>query len=122
MTRYVLVVAALLLTGQANVAVAAEEDKPQHSKNAVKVLATLDMLGINNKEIRDMLTAVDSRIEKGYLNLAEEQVMGGRLLLHYKLSGKQGIKQLELMYTPKDSNAEVRASTRGVMFNYKLKF
>lgn len=122
MTRYVLVVAALLLTGQANVAVAAEEDKPQHSKNAVKVLATLDMLGINNKEIRDMLTAVDSRIEKGYLNLAEEQVMGGRLLLHYKLSGKQGIKQLELMYTPKDSNTEVRASTRGVMFNYKLKF
>jgi hypothetical protein len=122
MTRYVLVVAALLLTGQANVAVAAEEEKPQHSKNAVKVLATLDMLGINNKEIRDMLTAVDSRIEKGYLNIAEEKVMGGRLLLHYKLSGKQGIKQLELMYAPEDSNAEVRASTRGVMFNYKLKF
>ncbi len=115
-----LVVAALLLTGIASEAVAAEEKK-QQSKNAAKVLATLQMFGIKDSRIKSLIEEVDKHVEGRYLRITEERWDTNRVVLRYKLGTRMGMRQLEMMYTPSHkSNYSITAGTTGIMFNYHI--
>lgn len=129
-----LVVALLLLTVLGNQAQAAEP-KEHRSKHARQLLATLDTLGISNRDIKEFVATIDSRIDKGYLRFSEQQVpmVGGKLTFRYRLnnnidplleqSRKHGVKRLELRYAPsEDSRWEIVASRKFVMTNYRLTF
>jgi hypothetical protein len=116
-----LVVAALLLTNLTGIAAAA--DTPEHpSKNAQKLIATLNALGINSPEVQDFMNEVNSHVENGYFNFAQQDMMGGKLALRYPVSVPGIPHRLELNYTPNDSHVAVTARTDGIMVSYKLKF
>lgn len=120
MTKCMLVVAALLLTGLAYEAVAAEEKK-RPSKKVAKVLATLEMLGIKDKRIRELVETVDNRIEGKYVRIMSEEYGDHRVTLRYRLGSRMGTKQLEFLYKPSDeSHWSVSARTDAVMLNYRL--
>jgi hypothetical protein len=116
-----LVVAALLLTALPGMATAAE-DPEHHSKNARKTLVVLSALGMDHPDLVNFVGTVDERVDGGYLRLAEEKTMGGTMTLHYELSGGVRAKQVELKFTPDDSNMEYTARPNGVMANYKFNF
>ena len=109
MTRSVLIVAALLLFNLVGIAAAAEP--PEHkSKSAQKLLATLDSVGINSKEVRDLISTAQSHVSHGYIYLAEKKMLGGNVSLRYSIGGsaKLGMshssRRLELHYSPKNNN------------------
>lgn len=116
--------ALLLLTMlQQNAAAAAEPDKNEHqSKNARKVLILLGSLGINDPDIKNLISKADGRIKGGYLTLAEERVAGGTLKLHYQTGTNIGIKRMEIQFTPDNSDWRAFARTDRVMIEYKYKF
>ncbi len=122
-----LVAASLLLATLADVALADDNKtgtslmQPQ-TKKVRKVEVILNSLGINSAEVRQFIDAVDERVEGGYLNLAEDRIAGGRIVLHFQLGGGVTAKQLELKYTPDNSNWEATARTNAVMVNYRLQF
>ena len=120
MTKLALVVAALLLTGLACNAVAAEEKKRQ-SKNAAKVLATLEKIGLKGDEIKNLISEIDDRVERKHLRIfSQEERDGGRLILRYKLSTNVSSRRFELFYTPaSDSGWTFSAKTDAVMLNYR---
>ncbi len=121
MVRMMLVVAVLLLTGLTGAAEAA--DNPEHnSKNARKALIVLGAIGADTKEIRNFVENIDSRIENGYLTLAEEKIAGGTIKLHYELGSGVKLKRIELRFTPDDSNWVATARPDRVMINYTYKF
>jgi hypothetical protein len=123
MTRKVLIVAALLFSNLAGIAAAA--DNPEHkSKNARKLIATLDSIGINNHEVLYLINAADARVEKNYFYFGEQKMANGRLALRYHLGGTNtaetpgGSKRLELHYAPQDSHMQITARTNSLMINY----
>jgi len=120
MIRNTLVVAALLLTGLPTVAAAADNLNEQQSKNAQKVLATLNTLGITDPDIKDFITESNKHIQDGYLNLNEEKMWGGNVALRYQLDGISS-KRLELSYTPDDSHIHCTLKRDGLMVQYHLK-
>jgi hypothetical protein len=120
MTKIALVVAALLLMGLACEAVAAETKKRQ-SKNAVKVLATLEKIGLKGNEIKNLINVIDDRVEKRQFRIfSQEYENGGRLILRYKLSTNVSTRRFELFYTPSsDSGWTFSAKREAVMINYR---
>ncbi len=132
MNRLLVVVAALLLIQPIKIDVAAAAENPEHftkhananlkQKKAEKLLMMMKSLGISNPNITALVNTVDANTKNGYLMLHKEDLSSGTLSLSYKLEPKIGVKQLELLYIPKDSNTEYKARTNAVMVNYKLKF
>lgn len=128
MTRSVLLVAALLIINLGGNAAAAEP--PEHkSKNAQKLIATLDSVGINRKEIKDLITAAHSHVSHGYIYLAEKKIGGGHLSLRYSIGGasKLGMqhssRKLELHYSPKKmNNLHFIAKTDLFLVRYHLEY
>jgi len=117
-----LVVVTLLLATVATPAYAADPAEPQ-SKNARKVLAVLGTIGINDPQVKSFISGIDKHIKNGYLQLAEERVAGGTLVLHYDINGtKITSKQIELRFTPDDSNWVATARPNEVMVRYSYKF
>ena len=126
MARILLNVAALLL-GNLAIGNAAAADLPEHKSNSArKVLATLDMLGLNNQYVKNLVEAADARVEKKYFYFNEQKVGEGRLALRYKFGNGDtpsmpgNSKRLELHYQPKDSRFEVTAHTNSVFLSYHL--
>ena len=120
MTKCMLVVAALLLTVLAYEAVAAEEKK-RPSKKVAKVIATLEMLGIKDKRIRELVETVDNRIEGKYVRIMSEEYADHRVTLRYRMGTRIGTRQFEFLYKPADdSHWSVSARTDAVMLNYRL--
>ena len=137
MTRYALVVAALLLTTVSNAAAAAELESPEHkSKNAQKVFAVLGSIGFNNKQVRDFVDEVDSHVDKNFVNFAERKLPGGgKLKLRYNmgprfsegggpnLGGRLSTRRFELSFQPSDtSHFEYTAGPTRIMVKYHLDF
>lgn len=121
MSTRLLVVAALLLTGTAKAATAADE--PEHvSDDARQVLVLLGHMGIESSELKEFAEYVDQKVYNKRFHIAEERMMDGTLQLNYRLSGGVGIKQMELRFTPDDSRIEATASTDRVMVRYKIEF
>lgn len=127
MEKIGLVVASLLLTTVTEVARADDflprdpSAQPKIEKSR-KIDIFLNAIGANGTEVKRLVDAVDGRVHDGYLHLGEERVPGGKLVLHYELSGGVRAKQLELRFTPDDSHWQATARTDAVMVNYKLKF
>src|SRR5690349_17488538 len=84
MVRKMVVVAALLLTGLTGIATAAENSE-HRSKNAQKVLAVLNSLGMTDPDVKNFVAEVDSKVDDGYLNFTRNEVAGGELTLRYHL-------------------------------------
>ena len=123
MMRNRLVVAAALLISLTVSANAAE--MPEHKiRNAQKLIATLDKVGINNKELRDFITDTDSHIDKnGFMSLRESNVMGGKLSLYCDTKGLPTTRKFELRYAPTDApHVNVIAHTNMVEVRYHLEF
>jgi len=122
MVRKVLAIAAALLMSLALSAKAADSPE-QQSTNAQKLLATLNQVGINSKEVTDFVTETDSRIDKkGTMPLAEEDIMGGKLSFRYDVKALPSGRQFELRYTPDDSHVNVVARTNILQVSYHLEF
>jgi hypothetical protein len=121
MCKYWLIVALLLLAPLGNQAFAAVP--PEHqSKGARKVLTLLGSVGIEDAKIKSLVKDMDTRVKDGYLMLGEERVPGGAFKLHYELAGGLRARQLELRFTPDDSNWRATARTDGVMVSYTHRF
>ncbi len=116
------VVAALLLVVTPNMAVAAEDEPGQKSKNARKALVILGHLGADSKEVRSLINEIDSRIEGDYLTFAKERVETGTIRFHYRLGEGMKLKNIELQYVPDNSNWTATARPDSVMINYSYKF
>ena len=127
MNKNLLIVAALLLINLAGIAAAA--DLPEHqSKHARNLLATLNLIGINSHEVQNLVADADTRIEKNYFYLNEQEAIGGKWALRYRLGSEDasviptsGSRRMELHYAPKDSHFEFKARTDGVTIGYHLK-
>ncbi len=116
-----LVVAALLLTGSVRVAVAAEE--PEHqSKNARKIVVMLASMGISHPDVVGLVQTVDNHMDKGGLRIAEERFGDNTAILRYRPQNGLGLKNMELKFTPDNSNFEITAHTNSVRINYGFKF
>src|SRR5690348_2227754 len=115
-------VAALLLANLPATAVAAD-NSGHPSKNAQKVVATLNMLGINSPEIKEFVDELNTHVKNGYFNLTEEQALGGTFSLRYPLNASGEPHRLQLNYSPEDMpHWNVTARRDSVMITYKLKF
>lgn len=116
-------VALLLTTCLVSHAVAAEEAITETSQKARKLNAYLDNVGINNPAIREIVSEFSARKEGKYLRLGEERFeSGSRIVMHYKMQPKIGLKQMQLKYQSSDQKTEVMFSTKAVMYNYKWSF
>ncbi len=132
MNRLFVVVAALLLVQPVKVNVAVAAENPEHfnkhadaslkQKKSEKLLMMMKSIGISDPNLTALVNIVDANTKNGYLTLHQEEIAGGTLSFSYKLEPKIGMKQLELLYVPKDSHVEYRARTNSVSVNYKLKF
>ena len=122
MVRKVLAIAAALLITFTSSARAA--GSPEHkSTNAQKLLATLDLVGINSKEVVDFVTETDSRIDKkGSMAIAEDNAIGGKLSLRYDVTSLPSGRQFELSYTPDDSHINITARTNKIEVGYHVRF
>ena len=123
MIRNLLIVAALLLGNLTSLAAA--DDLPEHqSKNARKVLATLDSIGVNSQYVQNLVSEADGRVERNYFYFNEQEGMGGKIALRYRLGADNAAtpanngKKLELHYAPKDSHMEINARTNGISIGY----
>jgi hypothetical protein len=116
-----LVVAALLLTGLREVAVAA--DRPEHlSKNAQKVIALLKSADMADQEMVEFISYVDRNVDDGKFIIAREQQLGGTFSLNYDFDTDIGIKKFELKYTADDIPFEAKATVKELRVSYKFKF
>lgn len=132
MKRVLAIVAAFLLFDPIEASVATAAEKPEHlttnasvaskQKKVEKFLMMLKAIGLSDPALTEVIYTVESRTKNGYLMLHQEDIADGVLSLGYKLQPKIGAKQLELKYTPKDSNFEYKAHTNSVMLEYKMKF
>lgn len=80
------------------------------------------MLGINNKDIKELVNSADTRVENGYLYLGETHAAGGRLALRYEMGNGVSTRQAELYYAPIDKGPYLSARTTGVFIKYQLKY
>jgi hypothetical protein len=115
-------VAALLLLATVGKPAAAAETPEHDSKNARKVMAVLGSVGINDPRVASFITGIDKHIKDGYLTLDERRIAGGTLVLHYELSSSVSSRQLELRFTPDNSNWVATARPNEVMVRYHYKF
>ncbi len=119
--------AALLLTAL-SASIAAADSTEHTSKNAQKILATLNLIGVNDKEIQNFIEESNAKFENGYLNLAQEEALGGKVTLRYgaseenSIDGRRMPRKLELYYAPEDSHLSITARTSGIQACYKFKF
>ena len=123
MVRKYIVAAAALLFSYMSSANAAPN--PEHkSRNAQKIIATLDKLGINHKVVRDFVTETDSHIKrKGYFTLRETNIAGGRLSLQCQTRGFPTARKFELIYEPEYApHFNITARTNGIEMRYHLDF
>jgi len=123
MVRKSIVAAAALLFSYVSSANAAPN--PEHkSRNAQKLIATLDKIGINHKVVRDFITETDSHIKrKGYVTLRETHLASGRLSLQCQTRGFPTARKFELLYEPEYApNFNVVARTNGIEVRYHLDF
>ena len=99
-------------------------DNPEHKPtNAEKLLATLNLVGVNDKDVKDFITETDSHIDKqGTMALSESRVAGGKLSFRYDVKGMPSGRQFELRYTPDDSHMNVVARTNILEVRYHLEF
>lgn len=121
MIRLLGIAAALLMSSLAGIAAAAENSE-HPSKNAQKIIATLESVGINNKDVKAFISEANQYIDHGYLNLASRKMAGGKLTLRYQLSGGISTRQVELHFVPENSNFEGIARTNLIMVRYHLEF
>jgi len=112
----------LLLLPSAGMASGTPEDSKKDSKSAKKVIIMLAAMGLDSPEMLGLVETIDERTENGYLNIVEEKAIGGTFNLHYELSGGVSAKQLELRFTPGDSDFVYTARTNALMANYSYKF
>lgn len=119
MLRVALASFLLLCTNAQN---ANAEEVQELSKNSKKIIIIMNSVGLNNKDLHQLVHYVDSRVDDGYFNITEEQVVGGKISLQYELGTKIGTEQFQLKYAPENSNFEYTARTNAVMVNYNLKF
>jgi hypothetical protein len=115
-------IVALLLSATVGNPAAAAEDPEHQSKNARKVLAVLGTIGINDPEVKSFISGIDKHVKDGYLMLDERHIAGGTLVLHYELKPSATARQLELKFTPDNSNWVATARPNEVMVRYSYKF
>jgi hypothetical protein len=123
MVKKRLVVAAALLISYGVSANAAE--KREHKvRNAHKIIAILDNIGINSKQLNAFIKEADSHIEKdGFLSLTEGKVMGGKLALRCDTRGFPNARKFELRFTPENSpHVNFVANTNLIEVRYHLEF
>lgn len=122
MKTCVLVVAALLLTASAG-SVAAAAENPEHpSKRALKTIAALNAMGINNSYINHLVIDIEEKRSTGEYRFREETVPGGKLILRYQYNSDSIVGPAQIAYRFNDSNVEGRAGVKGIAIEYKLKF
>ena len=113
---------ALPLLAPVNCIAAEIESAKKKSDTARKAVVVLASVGLDSPEVLHLVKYVDENTEDGYLKLAEERAMGGTIKLHYELSGGFSKKQVELRFTPDDSNFTYTARPKEAMVNYRLRF
>jgi hypothetical protein len=101
---------------------AAQEATTETSQKARALDLYLDRAGINNPAVRKLVNEFSARKEGRFLRLGEERFDAGRVVLHYKLQPKIGLKQMQLKYQSTDQRSEIALSTRSLMYNYKWSF
>lgn len=122
MSRIVVTVALLLISGLVTEA-AANEGLKKSQEKAKKVQAYLQSIGINDPAILEFTSTIGQRMEGRYVRIAEERYESGRLVLHYSAKPKMSIRQLELKFQPTDlPHSEIVATTRSLMWNHKYQF
>lgn len=119
-------VVALLLVSGLTFDAAASERPGNASDNAKKIRAYLETVGFNNPRITQLSNVVNERVEQDengrYLRLAEERFEHSRMVLHYEMKPKIGIRQMQLKYQPDNSHSEVAISTQGAIYSYRFHF
>lgn len=110
------------LTGGVALASEPPEEKDSKTSKAEKVIVVLAAVGLDTKEVKGIVRYVDENTNDGYFRIAEERTGEGTLKLHYALEGGVSSKQVELRYTPDDSNFLYTARRTGAMVQYQLKF
>jgi hypothetical protein len=111
----------------------AESPRRESSSKARKVLQLLGNMGLDNRDVRSLVRTADSRIDDGYFRIGEHALpeSQGKILLRYRLGGgvdpvlsgsnKQGVRRLELYYTPRENSRwEAVATKKYVVVNYKI--
>ena len=130
MRKYLNFIPALLVSVIATDAKAQDAAAEQvYSKATQRLLKQLDSIGINNKEVVDLVATVKEHTEKNSLDFYQQDVPTGHIKFRYQyrvdpMPGT-GFKQqhTQLVYTPDfDNHTEVIASKGGVTINFKLKF
>ena len=122
MVRYQWAITALLLCAMAGIAKAEDTPGPQ-SRDARKLLATLDKFGINSSEVRNLVGEIDTHMDDNrMLKLAGTGVPGGRLSFSYHVTDMPSTRQFELRYTPDDSHVSVVARSNIIEIGYHLRF
>lgn len=99
------------------------------------MFAVLGSIGLNNKDVRDFVDEVDSRVDKNFVNFAERKTPGGgKFKLRYNmgprtsltgpnLGGRLSTRRFELSFQPSEtSHFEYTAGTNRLMVNYHLEF
>ena len=115
--------AALLITLSEN-ANAADDDSEHQSQNAQKILTTLNMVGINSKEVKDFVAETNSRVDNDHsYQITGDSFASGQWSLRYDPSmAIPNGRQLELRYTPDDSHVNIVVKTNMAVVGYHFKF
>lgn len=122
MSRFFLIVAALLLSNLGGNAAAAEHNE-QRSKRAQKIIATLESIGVNNSEVKNFVAQYDAHVDGKYFYLSDNKMKEGRLSLRYQLGERPSMKNLQLNFTPQyNSHVNMTLSTEGAMIRYHYEF
>jgi hypothetical protein len=113
--------------------IAVVETPRRQSSNARKLLTLLGTIGVDTRDVRNLVSTVDSRIDKGYLKFSEHQLpgSGGKVMFRYRLNGtvdpvlsasnKHGVRRLELSYKPSENSRwEAVATRKYVVVTYRV--
>lgn len=123
MSRIIVTVALLLVSGLANDAAADEGQESRLDKKAKKINAYLEKLGINDPEIVQFVATVSERVEDKKFRIHAEEFEYGKVTFSYQARPKISSRQFEIRYVPNFvDNTEVVASKRSAMINYSYKF
>ena len=113
----VLVALGLIITGSSTAL--AKESK---TKNAEKVIHALKKLDLYDPAMKDAIMFVDERINDGYLEIADEEILGYQAKLQYDIDDFE-LDNLELKFKdPQRPNYEFVATPSGAMLRYSTEF
>jgi hypothetical protein len=104
------------------ITISSEAEARELSLKAQKVVQALEHLDIQSKTITEVVDYVDASVKKGYVALAQDEVAGGTLKMGYDLGSGFHPGDVQLRYTPEDSNTSYTASRTGVLASYQLHF